>query len=287
MAAHPLGDRLKTVLLKRLEKGDLVLPTLPRAAAEIQSAIDAPDIDMKRISRALEKDPALAAQVLRSANSAVYGARQRIESITKAVTFLGARNLKSALLTAAARRVFVSRHPKVNETLSKVWEHSVAVAILARDVVGIAGAKDNENTYLAGLLHDVGKAVVAVYLLDFESTLTPREAQNWLDFGEWVQVLEDIHRPIGAAVVEAWKLPETVGQVITQANEYDSGERVSPTNAVRFANALAKHEGICPPGSDPQEVDAVMMIGRSLLGLDDEVVEGLARGLRERVSTTN
>ena len=287
MPPTPLADRLKNVLLKRLEKGDLVLPTLPRAAAEIQAMVDAPEIDMKRISRALERDPALAAQVLRTANSAVYGARQRIESMNKAVAFLGVRNLRSALVTAAARRVFVSRHPKINETLAKVWEHSVAVALLSRDVIGIAGSKDNENAYLAGLLHDVGKAVVAVYLLDFESSLSPREAETWLDFGQWVQVIEDIHRPIGAAVVEAWKLPEAVGQVITQATEYDSGERVCPTNAVRFANALAKHEGICPAGADPKEVDAVMMIGRSLLGLDDEVVDGLARGLHERVSSSS
>jgi putative nucleotidyltransferase with HDIG domain len=279
-----LAERLRDILLNRLEKGELVLPTLPRAAAEIQSMLDAPEIDMKKVGRALERDPALAAQVLRTANSAVFGARQRIEGISKAVTFLGVRNLKTALVSAAARRVFVSRHPKVNETLAKIWDHSVAVALLSRDVIGIAGSKDNETAYLAGLLHDVGKAVVAIYLLDFESTLSPREAQRWLEFGEWVQVVEDIHRPIGAAVVEHWRLPETVGKIITQANEYEAGDRVSPTNAVRFANALAKHEGICPPGSVPAEVDAVMMIGRSLLGLDDDVVEGLARGLRERIN---
>jgi putative nucleotidyltransferase with HDIG domain len=287
MAATLLAERLKEILLKRLEKGDLVLPTLPRAAAEIQSMVEAPEIDLKRVGRALERDPALAAQVLRTANSAVYGARQRIESLTKAVTFLGTRNLKGAVMTAAARRVFVSRHPKINETLGKVWDHSVAVAVLARDVIGIAGSKDNETAYLAGLLHDVGKAVVAVYLLDFESSLSPRQALSWLEFDEWVQVVENIHRLIGAAVVDSWKLPECVGAVITQINEYDAGDRVSPTNAVRFANALAKHEGICPAGANPQEVDAVMMIGRSLLGLDDDVVEGLARGLRERVTTIN
>lgn len=287
MPVGVIAQRLQDILLKRLEKGELVLPTLPRSATEIQAMLDAPDIDMKRVAHALERDPALAAQVLKTANSALYGARQRIESLTKAVTFLGARNLKGALISAAARKVFVSRHPKVNETLALVWDHSVAVALVARDVIGIAGSKDNETAYLAGLLHDVGKAVVAIYLLDFESSLSPREAQRWLDFGEWLQVVEDIHRPVGAAVVEHWKLPEAVGQVIKDAAEYDAGDRVSPVNAVRFANALVKHEGIAPPGYDLAAVDAVMMIGRSLLGLDDEVVDGLARGLRDRVTTAN
>ena len=120
---------------------------------------------------------------------------------------------------------------------------------------------------------------------NFESSLSPRQALSWLEFDDWLHIVEEIHRPIGAAVVDAWKLPESVGSVISQVNEYDAGDRVSPTNAVRFANALAKHEGICPAGANPQEVDAVMMIGRSLLGLDDDVVEGLARGLRERVNT--
>ena len=87
-----------------------------------------------------------------------------MESLTKAINHLGFRSIKNVLLTNISRQIFVSHDPRINSTISALWEHS-AVGLLARNVAGISGCRDVEPAYIAGLLHDVGKIVVAAYLL--------------------------------------------------------------------------------------------------------------------------
>src|SRR5207248_4884013 len=105
----------------------------------------------------------------------------------------------------------------------------------------------------------------------------------WLGQTEWVDTVQKCHRPIGMALATAWGLPDVVAATIRDCNEYDAADRVSAGNLVRFANAVVKREGIYVGGFDVEDVGALVLIGRSLLGLEEDVVARLARGLRERV----
>ncbi len=277
-----MSERLRAIITERVESGRLSLPALPKVALEVQSQLDDPNVDLGRLSSVLDRDPLLAAQVLRVANSALHRRSSQIESLQKAVTHIGTRSLKQVLITAASRQVFVSHDRRINNALAGLWEHSVAVAFLARNVSGIAGSRDAEGAYLAGLLHDVGKAVVAIYLLEFERSLPTREALDWIHTDEWLAVINDLHRPVGAAVATHWNLPASVSRTIMEAGDYDAANRLSPTNAVLFANALAKREGIYVGHVDHESVGSLLMIGKSLLGLDDTVIDGLTRELNDQ-----
>jgi len=88
---------------------------------------------------------------------------------------------------------------------------------------------------------------------------------------------------VGIAIAKKWELPETVGKCVQSCDDYDAANRLSAVNAVRFANALAKREGIYLGNVDASDNDALIMIGCSLLGLDSSVVDRLTKDLRERV----
>jgi putative nucleotidyltransferase with HDIG domain len=188
------------------------------------------------------------------------------------------------LLESSARKVFESRDQHIAEACRAVWEHSVAVALVTREVVTFSNGSDPELGYLAGLLHDVGKPVVAAMLLEAEkSVLGNKPMARWIQSSSWIQVIQRVHRRVGVELAERWQLPEAIRDAIRDCAEYDSANRESAANAVRFANALVKRAGIYAGEVATDDVEALIMIGRSLLQIDDGVTEKLTFGLRERV----
>jgi HD-like signal output (HDOD) protein len=165
-----------------------------------------------------------------------------------------------------------------------LWEHSVAVGILARDVLALIGQGDSESAYLAGLLHDVGKPVVATVLLELERQLTEVYQKGWIESGDWLSVVRKIHRPVAVALSEKWQLPGPIVGCIKDSGEYDKGERHSLCNSVCFANALAKKTGIYAGEVNAEDNDAIIMIGRSVIGISDDLLRTLTKGLRERAT---
>jgi len=241
-----------------------------------------PDAGMKEVAQVMERDPVLAARTLRMATSAAFAGAGTKITLQEALARLGTKVLKGLLVEASAQKLFVSNTPRINESLRALWEHSVAVGILARDVLALTGAVDSDSAYLAGLLHDVGKPVVASVLLELERQLTDVQ-EGWIDSGEWLQVVGKIHRPIGVALAEKWALPGPIVACVRDAVGYDEANRHSLANAVCFANALAKQSGIYAGALDAEDNDALVMAGRSAIGISDDILGTLTKGLGERV----
>jgi len=268
---------LRDILIRRIEEGKLILPVLPDVAVKVERLLGDPEVDLRTVATVLEKDPVLAAQLIHSANSAAYKRAQKTESIRKAVPLLGARNVRNLLLTTVARQIFTSRVPRVNETLRLLWDHSLAVAVFSQDVAGLVELPDPDAAYLAGLLHDGGQAVVGIYLLEVERSILERwgvSRQEWIDHDLWLELVQTVYGPVSAALAEKWNLPQPVCEAISLSNDYDASARRSIGNVVRFCDALATQMGIHAGPADPQ-APALIMIGRSLLGVDEDVVNRL------------
>ena len=278
-----LTATLKRILMGHIEGGTLILPTLPKIAQELQQLLEDPKADQAKIIKLIDKDPILVAAIMKVSNSALHRRSGKMESLTKAINHLGFRSIKNVLLTSISRQIFVSHDPRINSTISALWEHSLAVGLLARNVAGISGCRDVEPAYIAGLLHDVGKIVVAAYLLEFERGLPIREAMDWIDLDNWLGIIEELHRDIGIAIVESWNLPIVITRIIEEFEDYDAADRISPLNSVLFANALAKREGLYEGIPDHDGIQSMIMIGKSLLGIDDAVITGLTREINDQI----
>jgi putative nucleotidyltransferase with HDIG domain len=284
MSVDKLASELEAVLTKRIQSDQLVLPTMPAVALKVSEILKDPDAGMKEVAAALEKDPVLSARALRMATSAAFASGGKKATLQEALARLGTKTIKGLLVEAAAQKLFVSRNPQINDQLRILWEHSVAVGTMARDVLALTGAPDSEGAYLAGLLHDVGKPVTAIMMLELERQLTEVYQRNWIDSGEWLEVIGKVHRPVGVALAERWQLPGAIVACIKESQEYDKGDRNSFANAVCFANALAKKSGIYAGKVDAEDNDAIIMIGRSVIGISDDILRTLTKGLRERVT---
>lgn len=282
-ASTRLGLQLEQVVLKRLQDDKLVLPTMPAVASKCLELVNKSDFNLNKIASIIETDPVFAARILRTANSAGMATRSPATNVQAAVVRLGQRNLRSLVLEASLGGVFESRDRRIAEAARAIWNHSLAVAMLARDI-GILVNVESEDCYLAGLLHDIGKPVLAVLLLEAEKQIATRTSKPWIGSEAWMQCLQRSHRVVGIALARQWQLPGLAASAIEDQADYDNENRVSVGNVVRFSNAICKQQGLYVGAFDAEEVGAMVMIGRSLLQIEDDNLVRIVGGLKDKVA---
>ncbi|MDP1920300.1 MAG: HDOD domain-containing protein [Myxococcales bacterium] len=282
VVAEKLSEQVQTILSKKIEENSLVLPAPPTVVTRVLQLVGDASFSPKDATPLVERDSVIAARVLRAANSVDQAGVDRVRTLPEALTRLGVDALRSLLIEISAHRLFESRDARIGAHTRGLWEHSIAVAVLARELAGLSGVAEPEAAYLAGLLHDIGKPVVAFLLLEAEKNVVSTRS-SWIDSDAWVEVLQKVHRPIGVALAQKWGLPEPVASAIRDCTEYQTSERASAGNCVRLANALAKRCGLYVGSIDRTEVESQIAVGNTLLGVDDAAVNGLCEGLEARV----
>jgi putative nucleotidyltransferase with HDIG domain len=276
-----MAAEIERHLRARIAGGSIPLPSMPRAVVQCLQLLQSPDVALENIARVLETDPPLAARVLSVANSPRFASLQRAANLRQAVTRLGLREMKVVVTEAAVRSVFSSGDARIADACQGIWTHSRAVALIARELAIWVAAGNPEDAYLAGLLHDVGKPIVAGFLLDVERATVGSQISAWMKAQDWIGLVQRIHRPVGLSFGARWQMPAAVQQAIEGSAEYQPDADRAMGNCVRLANEWAKRLGIYVGEPDYQEVDSLISEGISRLGLEPAQVDELGAGLDE------
>jgi putative nucleotidyltransferase with HDIG domain len=280
--------KLTGIINRRIETDNLIVPAMPAIAAECMELANDPQQSFASLAVVVSRDSVLAARVLKLANSAAFPSRVPASSIEHAVQRMGLEGLTMALVNYSMYQAFSSRDDRVQAAFQGIWEHSLAVALLAKEMAQkLAGARApiTSSSYLAGLLHDVGKPVVASLLLEAERMLARRPGASWISHAVWKRVVDDCHRSIGTALAKSWNLPAEISTTIEKVDRYDTSQPGCTANVVTLANALAKQLGLYAGDVDRAQADEMVATGRKLLQIDDDVVRELVAGIYDRVGT--
>ena len=282
-----VGGKLREIIAKRIAQNRLVVPSMPAVAVRCLEQLRNQNAKFSELAATVEKDPLIASRLLRVVNSPTYGGREPITSIENAINRLGMKPFRIILIELSAREVFVSKNPRIRQAFRGIWEHCLAVGMLAREVAAkLPASADGDAAYLAGLFHDVGKPVVGALLLEAERSLIDELGEPFMTDSLWVKVVDNAHRDVGAALASQWNLPATVAKAIAACDAYEEGAgRGSCTNLVRYANALTKSQGLYVGTVDRDEVAAVIADGRRILGLDAATEASVVAGIGERVES--
>jgi putative nucleotidyltransferase with HDIG domain len=277
-----LGSELERIILERIASNRLVLPAMPVVPQRCLDVLRELDFNMRKLVKELESEPVLSLLVIRAANSASNARSGATQALDQAVARIGARALKTLITEYAINELFESNNRQIKDANRRVWEHSLVVALLARDIAALVGNVEPDTCYLAGLLHDIGKPVLAAMILEVDRKLG-RATPGWIDVTAWTTIVETSHRKVGVAVAVEWKLPEAISAAIRDCSDYDGADRASVGNVVRLANALAKREGYITGPIDAADIEAMIMVGMSMLGADTPVVDRLVNNVRSRL----
>jgi len=202
------------------------LPVIPEVATKvINLAEDGLDISFKELENIIKIDPGLTAKILKIANSALYARQKEIESLQKAITLLGFKNIKSLVLLVIAAKFF--QKEKSTEFYQLFWKHSIITSFMAKTLMIKCNRMEiSELAFIAGLLHNIGGAVL--FKADPEKYIQAVEKseknKSWIEDFEQ-QLFGTNHREIGAALFKKWNFPETF---IDVALEHDSLNITSP-----------------------------------------------------------
>jgi putative nucleotidyltransferase with HDIG domain len=284
ISSDELAALVEKAVLEQVAADRIALPAMPRVATRAFTLLRKRDFSLAEVAGVIETDPVVAARLVHLANSVAFATATKLESVLACVTRLGARELSFFLMETAARQLVECHDPRIVQICDGLWEHSLSVAILAHDLGAALPGLDVEATYLAGLLHDIGRPVVAEMLLDAERRLLGKRVDHWIMPSKWLGVIVRCERTVGLAVTRAWALPDTVIDAVGLCEQFDTDRPFRLANVVRLANALSATSGHDLTAKPSEEVAAIVKDGTSLLGLDTDTVSGVLTALPARLA---
>lgn len=230
-------------IVKKLIRGVEEFPTLPTVYSALADIMANPNSTAAAAARVISSDQASAAKVLKTANSSMYGFRQKIGTITQAIFLIGFTEVKNLVLALSIIDLF--KKSKVTELFNPVdlWKHSIAVGVITRLLGKLAGASNVENFFIAGILHDIGKLLFLKNMEDeYSEVLAYAAMQNMYIRDAETKILGMTHTVAGELISEKWKLPVSLRNCIryhyngTCPDEKDK----LLTASVHIANVIAR-----------------------------------------------
>jgi HD-like signal output (HDOD) protein len=255
------------------------LPVLPRSYAQFADALDDPDVPIREIVGIVEQDVGLTARCLQLANSAYFGLRGGVETLHQAVMFLGTSMLRSLVLSSAVFSAFTPSAQLSHEMLEAIQHHSMAVASVARQLVD--DAELGEQAFMAGMLHDVGRIVLAASRPADPRTLllVLAEGAHPSDPAPSNPGAAVTHAEIGAYLLGVWGLPHAIVEAVALHHQLDhpSGGRFDVLGAVQVAEQLVQVQlTACAEARRDLELQLLAFLSRFNLGESSDPSERLA-----------
>jgi len=240
-----LRDLLADDKLKQLISQVRSLPSLPSLYTEIMKELQSPNASTEAIGRIISQDVGMTAKILQLVNSAFFGLPRHISNPNQAVTLLGLSTIKTLVLSV---HVFSELdRTKLRELSAEtLWNHSLVVGRLATQ---ITRAEDSEqevvsDAFTTGLLHDVGKIVLAVNLPEKYGSVLALAKREKIETSKVEQeIFDTTHAEVGAYLLGLWGLPDPVVEAVAfhHSPRKNLNKSFSPLVAVHVANGL-EHE---------------------------------------------
>ncbi len=218
------------------------LPPLPKVVMALMDYLQGDDVDPEVVMRMLSQDPALVARSLRIANSSFYGLPRKVATIHDAIVVLGLRAVHTIVTTAAITSMFHGLHAALEAAgydQRAFWRHSVGTAFCARSIGRVVDINP-ESAYTAGLLHDIGKLILAArFPQHFARVVAHRQQRDCLLLDAERAVLGFDHTQVGAALAQRWNFTPEIHDAITWHHAPEEQTARSLAGLIHLADVMS------------------------------------------------
>jgi len=191
------------------------LPQFPESIMELRNLLEDPDAEVSAIARALSKDPALTADLIRTVNSARYMLPRKMDNVVEAVKVVGLRGLRQMLFSYGTQRVLGSGED--NNVSRNLWEHSQRTAFYAYGIARNVSKRNDilDDVYVGGILHDMGKIVFSSLAPDAVAKIQEFSHKRGIPSSVFEEMSNGIdHSEVGAQLAKRWNFPDVLVQTI-------------------------------------------------------------------------
>jgi HD-like signal output (HDOD) protein len=230
-------DDLKKKILKRIKD----LPPMPKVLFKARQVMDDPKSGFKEIAKIIETDQAIAAKVLKVANSAYYGLSGMVNSIHQATVVLGYKTLEQVITMVSSSSMLGKQLKGYRLNAGVLWRHSLAVAMASRTIAKKRAPSIEGDAFSVGLIHDAGKLALDLNILKKKAEIDAFLNDVELNFRKAEQhVLGFDHTEIAYELCQKWKLPTSHAEAMRYHHApEDSGDN-QLAHIVHIADYLAK-----------------------------------------------
>lgn len=214
-----------------------LVPPFPAVAHRILAVVSQENVDTRKLSDLIRMDPSFSAELLRFANSALFGVRREVTSLTQAVVLLGTERVKSMALLVSLNKM-VRGAVKI-EALKRVWMHSLVTAIIADEAARLARTA-GDTAYTAGLLHNLGTlGLMCAYPAEYSRMLAVSDEFGFDLLRTERDLFEIDHCAAGAYLAQDWDFPDELAATIATHHDEPMPGETSVENLVRVAWRMA------------------------------------------------
>ena len=214
-----------------------LLPPFPAIAQRVLTLVSQEDVGVRELGDLVKMDPSFSAELLRFANSALFGVRHQVKGATQAIVLLGLERVKTMATLVAVNRMV--RSAVRVEALRKIWIHSLVTALIAEEAARVSGVPA-DIAYTAGLLHNLGTlGLMSAYPEEYSRMLAVTQ-----DFGfDLLQTERDLfdidHCLAGCYLAQDWNFPDELAAAIAVHHEDPVAGEASLDNVVKVSWRLA------------------------------------------------
>ena len=258
------------------------LPTIPVVATKVMRLIESENATAEELAKVVASDPAVAARVLKISNSSYYGCQRQIQTLSHAIVVLGFATLKSLIVAASVKQVY----QPYGLTEKLLWEHSFGAGLAARMIAKETRMASEEEAFLGGLFHDIGKIIMnSMNSRQFQDVMQ-RCYNDGLSFEiAEQQVYSYTHSEVGGLVIKKWNFPDMLISAVLNHHTFDFGEdadtfQINLTCVVGLANMFCHKVGIGMREAE-DELDLLQTMPAQRLGLSEQRLDTLLEQFRE------
>jgi putative nucleotidyltransferase with HDIG domain len=236
------------------------LPSVPGLYREIVTACNQPDASMEEVSRIIARDLGMSSLILKAVNCAFFGLARPMASVEEAAAYLGTETIKTLVLSLQTFSEFKAP-PTGSFTVERLWAHSQRVAARAQQIARLENAERRllDETFTAGMLHDIGKLVLAANLpTEYEQAAALARSGSLELHAAEKQVFGASHAEVGGYLLGLWGLPESIVEAVARHHTPSAAtaSAFSPLTAVHVAEVLEWEESLAQPRPGGPQLDA-------------------------------
>lgn len=263
------------------------LPPLPHVASQAIVLVEDPDTTAGKLTELLGSDTALAARVLKIANSAMFSCQREITTLNQAIMIIGFKAIKGIVVAATLRQL----NRKFGKLEQAIWENSTCTAMAAYQIAQHLKKPYMDEVFLLGLLHDLGKLVL-VRQIPNEYAKVADATKKGITYAEAEQEqLGFAHPLIGALVAKKWNFSAETCQVILHHHDEISApfdkDQTEKTAIIQAADTLAHHLGHGHFDGYPTGSEEELKLAMAKIGIETDALTKLIENIQQNFGNQN
>ena len=254
-----------------LVSGVVKIVSMPEVCIRVNDMVDDPHYSSADIGEVILRDAGITARLLRIVNSSFYGFPSRIETVSRAVTIVGVRDLRDLILATSAVDVF-AKIPSELVDMASFWQHSIYTAVTSRILASRCHVLHTERLFVSGLIHDIGKLIMFNRL--------PEQMRDALYIaGDNLDAVADAerevigytHAEVGAELASLWNLPPSIIEAVRCHHAPETArDFILEATLISLANTLSN--GVTMGQNAEEQAARVEPFIWATLNIDDSMI---------------